>query len=74
MQAPTTDLGRLVVSPVHLAHPTLSLPRPIDSRGSESLLATEVSTSRLGSGALFMAGSLLVVWGVIALLALLETI
>lgn len=70
MQAPTTSLGHLVTVRTDPPLPRLAIPRPVDSRHSESLLSADLPTSRLTSGLAFALGSLAATWAVIALLAL----
>jgi hypothetical protein len=74
MQAPTTSLGHLARVRSDPPLPRLTIPRPVDSRYSESLLTTDLPTARLAGGLLFVTGSLAAVWLVIGLLALAVTL
>jgi hypothetical protein len=74
MPAQTTNLAHLVAVRTDFSLPRLALPHPVDSRNSESMLSAELPISRLKSGLAVALGSMLAVWGVIALLALLATI
>ena len=70
MQAPATSLGHLVTVRTDHPFPRLAVPRPVDSRHSESQLRADLPTSRLISGLALALGSLAATWAGIALLAL----
>ncbi|HEX5939488.1 MAG TPA: hypothetical protein VFZ12_03945 [Dehalococcoidia bacterium] len=74
MPAQTTNLARPVAIRTDFSLPGLALPRPVDSRNSESMLSADLPMWRLKSGLVPLLGSLLAVRAVIALLALLATL